>query len=448
MVDNPCVVKSEPPEYNDDWENPTQQPAGEQLNSTVLQSDVVDLRTGEIKPDVANTCSVNNNDDDEATDDYTDDAADDDDDVSSSDEEVSEKRRTQGLCMICSKDFKMPCRLRTHMMTHTGERRPKKKVNPRGGICPICGKVFKRRNEINHHIMRVHEEVVDQESICGLCGKVLASKSSVRRHMKSVHATTRDHMCTVCDKTFTTSIALKKHLPAHNSEKQFICSTCADGFKHMSSLIHHEYTVHGDNTSCKSATECPVCGQKFVVKSRLRLHMETHNTQYYQCKLCDKQFRYKANLSCHMKGVHEGDVRYECPVCERKFGNSYNLKVHIRIHTGEKPYTCPNCKKGFADVCNFRRHEMKCPATPQRPLGPDHGNQTEPVPSFRMYPTPDQKIYPIPSQKMHPTPEQKPHTVAEQKLHPAFADPEDFMIRYRHPMYKEDQAPTLHNHAM
>lgn len=72
--------------------------------------------------------------------------------------------------------------------------------------------------------------------------------------------------------------------------------------------------------------------------------------QPYSCMLCGKQFRYSSNFIMH-KRSHIGERPFECSVqnCKKKFLSKEQLKRHTMIHSGLRPYACsyPDCGKAF-----------------------------------------------------------------------------------------------------
>jgi len=131
----------------------------------------------------------------------------------------------------------------------------------------------------------------------------------------------RPHLCTVCEKRFTTKAYLNSHIETHTGALLYSCTQCE---------------------------------KWFVTQRYLRKHMVVHSSKY-KCTECGKCFRDKQKLTTH-KRSHSGEKPFECTVCSRCFSRSDDLARHCRIHTGEKPHRCITCDKAFIQSGELTAH--------------------------------------------------------------------------------------------
>ena len=110
--------------------------------------------------------------------------------------------------------------------------------------------------------------------------------------------------CQQCDKAFSQSSTLSKHIQSFHKGVKYACNQC-----------EYEATQHGN----------------------LKAHIQSkHEGVKYACNQCDKQFTDQSSLTRHIQSKHEG-VKYACNQCDHQFTHQTNLTRHIQsAHEGIK----------------------------------------------------------------------------------------------------------------
>ncbi|XP_044191999.1 zinc finger protein 62 homolog isoform X2 [Thunnus albacares] len=157
--------------------------------------------------------------------------------------------------------------------------------------------------------------------------------------------------CIVCEKRFTLDSELRSHecdgesSPLHQSqtkdqitargegftgEETFCCSVCNKGFSESKSLVKH-MRVHTD----QKPFSCSICGEGFTWRRYLTKHMEVHKDRCISCSQCGREFDSERQLHLHIV-IHNREKTFSCSVCGEKFAKCEKLRIHMRSHTGEE----------------------------------------------------------------------------------------------------------------
>ena len=135
--------------------------------------------------------------------------------------------------------------------------------------------------------------------LCPTCGATFASTAARSCHRRQIHQ--RHHLCVTCDKAFTTSQKLERHLRTHKSDKKHKCEVCRKEFSLEENLESH-YNVH------------------FALK-------------LFKCEHCQNEFFTQTGLNTHQKQFH-GETHHQCTSCEFVARTSLELEIHTETdHT-------------------------------------------------------------------------------------------------------------------
>ena len=211
--------------------------------------------------------------------------------------------------------------LKRHMETHEEASRK----------CPYpeCGKAFKQSTTLKAHISSVH---LIETSVCNCCGKEVLT-AHMANHLLSCNPANVDKItCHICNKTLSSFSMKKLHIEVVHNTPIKDCDLCGKKVKNMGS---HMLQVHSDR-SRQQRIPCTVCEKTFSTKQAMRKHIEMiHEDKKEQCCECGQWFK---NLYDHMKKVHGVGKQHMCNDCGKGFVCNSYLKEHWeKIHGGGKP---------------------------------------------------------------------------------------------------------------
>jgi insecticidal toxin complex protein TccC len=135
--------------------------------------------------------------------------------------------------------------------------------------CPTCSKAFKRPDQLTTH-MRMHTG--EKSFACKDCGKAFALSSDLTRHRRT-HTGEKPFHCTLdgCGMEFTQIGNLKRHIRWHTGEKPYECPEpeCGKTFSRLRARDMHSWT-HRTKISCP-VEECS--GRLLSAPATLNRHM-------------------------------------------------------------------------------------------------------------------------------------------------------------------------------
>ncbi|XP_078147482.1 zinc finger Y-chromosomal protein 1-like [Centroberyx gerrardi] len=238
----------------------------------------------------------------------------------------------------------MKCKssLARHSFIHTGEK---------PYACRLCDLRFNRRDNLQHHLDRLHPEGV--------------ARVEKRR------SDDRAWLCEVCGKTFNCRSRLKTHEVIHTGVKPHRCDLCPKAYMRTNDLEHHKKIVHVDGAGGlpqPSSLLCDLCGKEFKCRSQLAVHFQTHTGERpHLCDLCGRRFGRPYQLKRHKILVHvprakggetQPDAPFVCAVCGKRLKSRALLAAHSRTHTGDKPHRCGICPRSFQRAARLKHHQV------------------------------------------------------------------------------------------
>ncbi|XP_041924511.1 zinc finger protein 26-like [Alosa sapidissima] len=186
-----------------------------------------------------------------------------------------------------------------------------------------------------------------RDHLCLLCEESYSSADTLKAHMKT-HNSEKPFVCPTCGKAFLKRAYMKKHIRVHTGEKPYVCHLCGNAFSRSDALAKH-MQIHTDkNEGVPRRHSCEVCGKSFPTPSRLSWHQKRHTElRPFTCKQCHKGFKVLGDLRHHQNRTHTDVKPHVCKNCGYSFSRRCSLEKHQRTHARLKPYSCPHCPKSY-----------------------------------------------------------------------------------------------------
>lgn len=232
----------------------------------------------------------------------------------------------------CGKFFSRPSRLKTHLLSHSGEK-------PFKCFIVGCEKSYARRAHLKRHEQNEHEKkllTITPRLSCELCEKTFANIYSLKKHAKKAHES-QDKI-----KEEPGSEKIKEEPVSETDSQQekkrkrlkrlHGCEKCNETFLKWSEYQKHLKVAHPKE---KKLHQCNICRKEFASSTTYKSHLPIHSDlrSVFRCvfPMCPRWYYFERNLTEHIKGYHEG-LRFPCPVdgCHARLGSRAAKTRHIK----------------------------------------------------------------------------------------------------------------------
>ena len=207
--------------------------------------------------------------------------------------------------------------------------------------CDKCDKTFKSVSHVKRHEISVH---FSKKETCPHCGLQCSRKDNLEAHIMLVHEIDRESpfQCDDCQETFDK----KSNFECHSRYLKTNCSICSAIFCTLKQLQQHRLISHPKH-------ECQKCERNFQDKAHLDRHIKA-NRPSLKCDVCNQEFCTTVDLKKHMRG--HGQENYECSFCHKRLSTKFNLQTHIANRSDHK---CDQCDQMFCNKQNFNMHYIE-----------------------------------------------------------------------------------------
>ncbi|GAA6234202.1 zinc finger protein 708-like [Lates japonicus] len=276
------------------------------------------------------------------------------------------------VCDVCGKVMKNKSSLARHSFIHTGKK---------PFACHLCDLRFNRRDNLQHHLNRLHPNGV--------------AKLEKQREAQA-------WLCAVCGKTFSCRSRLKTHEVIHSGVKPHRCDLCPKAYMRTNDLEHHKKIAHVEGAAepqRPSSLLCDFCGKEFKSRSQLAIHFQTHTGERpHLCDICGRKFGRQYQLKRHKILVHANrpdseedpplDAPFSCGICGKRLKSEALLAAHSRIHTGDKPHRCGICLRSFQRATCLKQHHLRVHLKVKANDAPHAAGRRKSAAPAKMFPCP------------------------------------------------------------
>ena len=269
---------------------------------------------------------------------------------------------------------------------------------------PECKEKFSCAENLETH-MKLHQVI--KPFTCNVCGKVCRTESRLSIH-QARHANDGEKCkCDICERSFSSRSALKKHKLRIHRPLPHICPYCQSGFEKYRYMVIHAKRVHEKDPSAEGSE------QKHSI-----LEMNFESSNYYTQPDIDNEKKYykgsyaaneDGNLFTQSAPTSSSPFEYHkepklkvcetsnnekttevisppitCEMCTSTFPSMSYLEQHMAVHLNEKNLTCQHCDMKFTNhqllSNHLKLHNFQPESITSFPSNFNNGNFAQYVP--------------------------------------------------------------------
>lgn len=202
-------------------------------------------------------------------------------------------------------------------------------------VCQVCGLSIANQSEYDQHIL-MHFQSTTSEYACPVnCNKCYTKTEDLQKHLLEIHAQNL-WKCTICSECFDSKVLIQVHMAvAHTNEVKVIrCQACMEAFNSEKDFRHHvksrhSVAPHSGNMQCSFCHA--MCGNDL----EMQLHLMAHSRQF-RCPACPEIFHVEFLLDRHMQTHHCGTAKEPPVSAQYKTPNNNILNYHYSMAASNK----------------------------------------------------------------------------------------------------------------
>ncbi|XP_067621108.1 zinc finger protein 135-like [Eurosta solidaginis] len=262
------------------------------------------------------------------------------------------------------------------------ERKPGKKVfltsfSQNGKVdiiytCSKCSLRFQHKSHFTIHMESKHSCRDLPTYTCAECWQLFEDEPSLQAHMNHEHPLlVLEFPCLLCERKCASELDLAKHKAEDHFEKRkFDCTDCGQRFISREVLNVH-LTIHSLHSS-QNADLKKHPWEEIKKQMQRKKYTKISNEEQlessiidilYTCPKCSLRYQHKTHFTTHMRNEHScyGSPNYTCADCLQLFDDEDSLRTHITL---DHPLTilevpCLLCERKFPSESALSRHKIR-----------------------------------------------------------------------------------------